>query len=88
MKIALTPLAALIIFTSTLALAADETKRGPLAVCKADAEKLCPGVEPGEGRMAACLTKNESQVSAACKDAMAKARARERAPAPAPSPKT
>ena len=85
MKIALAPLAALLVFTSTLVSAADETK-SPGTVCKADAEKLCPGVQPGQGRIAACLMKNEAKVSPACKEAMTKARS-QGAPAPAPSPK-
>ncbi len=42
---------------------------GPMmgAACKADLEKLCAGVEPGEGRLIKCLKEKESQVSAECK---------------------
>jgi hypothetical protein len=35
--------------------------------CKADLEKLCAGVQPGEGRLIKCLKEKESQVSAECK---------------------
>lgn len=35
--------------------------------CKEDAEKLCKGIEPGEGRIAQCLKQHESELSAACK---------------------
>jgi len=35
--------------------------------CKADAEKLCAGIEPGEGRIVKCLKEHEAQVSPACK---------------------
>ncbi len=43
----------------------DETARsGP---CRADVEKLCKGIQPGEGRIVNCLKQNEAQVSAACK---------------------
>ena len=41
--------------------------------CKADAEKLCQDVQPGEGRIARCLKQNEANLSPACKDAMAQA---------------
>ncbi len=85
MKIAVAPLVALLVLASGPALAA-EGKRGPMAACRADAEKLCQDVAPGDGRMATCLTKNEAKVSPKCKDAMAKARAREGVPAPAPVP--
>jgi hypothetical protein len=37
------------------------------AACKADLEKLCAGVDPGEGRLIKCLKEKESQVSAECK---------------------
>ena len=36
--------------------------------CKADLEKLCPGVEPGHGRILACLEGKTDQLSQACKD--------------------
>lgn len=42
--------------------------------CKADADKLCKDVQPGEGRIARCLKQHESSVSPACKDAMVQAR--------------
>jgi len=38
--------------------------------CSADLEKLCMNVEVGEGRVLACLDKNESAVSDRCKDAL------------------
>ena len=40
--------------------------------CMADVEKLCKDVEKGEGRIKECLKKHESEVSAACKENMAK----------------
>ena len=44
------------------------------AACSADIKKLCDGVQPGGGRIAACLKQNEAQVSTGCKNAVAKAR--------------
>jgi hypothetical protein len=37
-------------------------------VCYFDAEKLCPGVQPGEGRILACLSRQlDKQISEACR---------------------
>jgi hypothetical protein len=38
--------------------------------CSDDLKKHCANVEAGEGRLAACLKKNEKDVSQRCKDAM------------------
>ncbi|HZX43854.1 MAG TPA: cysteine rich repeat-containing protein [Myxococcaceae bacterium] len=40
--------------------------------CKADLEKICPGVEPGHGRILACLEGKTDQLSPACKDDVSK----------------
>jgi Cysteine rich repeat len=40
--------------------------------CKADFEKLCPGVQPGQGRILACLEGKTDQLSPACKDDVSK----------------
>jgi Cysteine rich repeat len=37
-----------------------------IAACTPDAEKLCPGVKPGGGRVLRCLHQNESKLSPAC----------------------
>jgi hypothetical protein len=34
--------------------------------CKADIQALCTNVEPGEGRILACLKTQQSKVSAGC----------------------
>jgi hypothetical protein len=59
------------------ALAADDGAQ-PVgkAACKADAQKLCPGVKPGEGRIAACLKEHRAEVSPACKAAAKKMHAK------------
>jgi hypothetical protein len=40
--------------------------RGPRNACTDDAAKLCPNVQPGEGRVIACLVKDKSKLTAAC----------------------
>ena len=77
MKSVLFALAAVVVLSSGVALAADQpSSTGPRAACKADVEKLCSGVHPGGGRIVACLKQNEAQISATCKDAIAKERGR------------
>jgi hypothetical protein len=38
----------------------------PLAYCKADAARLCPGVQPGGGKLIGCLKQHENEVSIGC----------------------
>lgn len=78
-------LASMLVSSSGAVLAADpqSAESGPRAACRADVEKLCPGVQPGGGRIVACLKENQAQVSAACKDALARAREK-RAPGASP----
>lgn len=38
--------------------------------CQADAAKLCPGVQPGGGRVLACLKQHEAELSAGCQAAL------------------
>jgi len=38
--------------------------------CKADFERLCPGVQPGGGRIIACLTETKEEVSIGCGKAL------------------
>lgn len=88
MKYVGVPLAALVLAASVTAAAADPPPRsGRLPECSADVEKLCQGVQPGGGRIASCLRQNESQLSAPCKDAIAKAHDR-RAPPASPPPQS
>lgn len=50
---------------------AEEGKDG-VRPCRADAERLCKGVEVGKGRLAQCLKEHEAQVSGECRAHMEK----------------
>ncbi|HEX8955451.1 MAG TPA: cysteine rich repeat-containing protein [Burkholderiaceae bacterium] len=41
-----------------------------LSDCRTDLQKLCPNVQPGGGRLMACLKDNKENVSDACKQRM------------------
>ena len=47
---------------------------GAMQACKADAERLCPGVKPGEGRIMQCLKEHKKDVSPECKKEVGEAR--------------
>jgi hypothetical protein len=55
-------------------LAASAALAEPVAgkASKADLEKACPGIEPGQGRILACLEGKTDQLSQACKDDVSK----------------
>ena len=44
----------------------------PGKACKADLAAACPGIEPGQGRILACLQGKTDQLSQACKDDVSK----------------
>jgi hypothetical protein len=54
--------------------AAAEKVRGKLEAvaeaCKDDAAKLCPGIEPGEGRILKCLMQHKEELSERCRNSM------------------
>jgi hypothetical protein len=39
---------------------------GPFEYCKADSERLCPGVPMGGGRIVGCLKEHKMEVSVGC----------------------
>lgn len=43
------------------------------AACGTDIQKLCPSVQPGGGRILACLKQHKDQVTDVCKQAVIKA---------------
>ncbi|MGO9991995.1 MAG: cysteine rich repeat-containing protein [Steroidobacteraceae bacterium] len=42
--------------------------------CATDIQKLCAGVQPGGGRILACLKQHKDEVSDGCKQAIVKAK--------------
>ena len=44
------------------------------AACETDVPKVCPGIQPGGGRIIQCLVQHQNEVSEACKQALAKAK--------------
>ena len=57
------------------AMAADTpAPKTDMSACKADAEKLCPGIQPGGGRLAGCFKEHKKDLSADCKKELGAAR--------------
>jgi hypothetical protein len=59
-----------IVMLSSLSATAQRTLSG--APCVPDIEKLCPDIEPGNGRLRACLKEHIRDVSSACLVRLAK----------------
>jgi hypothetical protein len=71
-SIATAGLAAFAIFAASPGVfAADD----PLAYCKADVARLCPGVEPGGGRIVGCLKAHKMELSVGCAKTLQKFKA-------------
>jgi hypothetical protein len=50
---------------------AGAAERGAVrAACRADAQRLCTGVEPGQGRIVACLRDKAEQLTPDCRNAL------------------
>jgi hypothetical protein len=66
-----------VLLTGLLLVPARASARGELATaCRADVERLCPGVSPGGRRLAHCLEEHAAQLSQPCKQAIADRRGR------------
>ena len=46
-----------------------------MTYCKADVERLCPGIEPGGGRIVKCLKAHKMEMSVGCALALKKMKA-------------
>lgn len=61
----------LLLATPALAQATPEQKERARTVakaCQADARKFCQGIQPGGGRLLACLKGHGAELSAACRN--------------------
>jgi Cysteine rich repeat len=47
-----------------------------MALCKSDAARLCPGVQPGGGRIIGCLKAHQKEMSVGCAQALQKMKAK------------
>ena len=43
-----------------------QAAKAPLALCKADAERLCSGIVPGDGKIITRLKQHKDEVSVGC----------------------
>jgi hypothetical protein len=50
--------------------------QGQFAYCKADAARLCRGVQPGGGRMLGCLKAHENDLTVGCAKELKKLKTR------------
>ena len=57
--------------TATHSALADDPLAAIRAACADDAQKLCAGVQPGGGRIVACLKEHKDSLSDRCKQAAA-----------------
>ena len=42
----------------------------PLAYCKSDVARLCPGISPGGDKLIGCLKEHENEISVGCAKAL------------------
>lgn len=61
-------------FASALSYAQEMNRGGN---CKADIEKFCKNVQPGQGRIVQCMKQHENELSHACKEQLEAEREKE-----------
>ena len=67
-----------LLLLGTLAIGLAAPLRAEDGPCKADMEKFCKDVKPGEGRIVKCMKEHEAELSEACKAHKPKAGAKEK----------
>jgi hypothetical protein len=80
MRISVLALAAAALTISLCAWAQDESNPAPAgqgvrAACATDFKKLCSDIQPGGGRIRACIAGHKDDLSPGCRDALQQARA-------------
>jgi hypothetical protein len=61
---------ALLLLLAVITSGSTQAAKAPLALCKADAERMCAGIAPGDGKIIACLKQHKSEVSVGCAKAL------------------
>jgi hypothetical protein len=67
-------------FASGSAIADDPGKGAVRQACQADYKTFCTGVQPGGGRIVACLQQNFDKLSPGCQQALTAAKGRQASP--------
>jgi len=91
MKQAVGLIGALLLAGSVFADDVQPTKMDRLGACRAEVQKLCPDVQPGGGRIVACLKQNQASISSDCRaklEAMAEKRRAGKGPPNEPGTRT
>lgn len=44
--------------------------RAAMETCRPDVERLCPGVQPGDGRIMACMREHRREIGQPCRSAL------------------
>jgi hypothetical protein len=52
--------------------------KDPFAACRADFERLCKDVKPGEGRQVKCMMENKARTSGPCQAVLAEKEQKEK----------
>jgi hypothetical protein len=60
-------IAIVLLSTSSVTLAQDASPRPQRGACRADAQRLCAGVDRGGGRIFACLAEQKDKLSDDCR---------------------
>jgi hypothetical protein len=60
-------LIAIVLSSTSVTLAQDASQRPQRGACRADAQRLCAGVERGGGRIIACLAGQKDKLSDDCR---------------------
>ncbi len=61
---------ALLLLLAVISSGSTQAAEAPLALCKADAERMCAGIAPGDGKIIACLKQHKDEVSVGCAKAL------------------
>ena len=61
---------ALLVLLAVISSGSTQAAKAPLALCKADAERICAGIAPGDGKIIACLKQHKDEVSVGCAKAL------------------